>query len=201
MPDSMVKGALSEPATQQAWKKSQRRATSALVVWILTLPGFYVVATIVWEALWGSLPQYVIPLLVAASLIGIVVSQTRRERVKRMRRVLEIYPWQSHTQVAHATQNGSTHLRLPDPDNQEKGVTVPLRPSDNRRWRRVAPENPAREFWFAGDPRFAGVVALPGPRTLTLIEQRNALGREKHNPPRGVSAQAWDRAWAARSND
>ncbi|SDP65929.1 hypothetical protein SAMN04487981_13167 [Streptomyces sp. cf386] len=53
------------------------------------------------------------------------------------------------------------------------------------------------EVWFAGDPRFLGVVAVPGPRRLMGVAQREAVTSQMSARKRGVSPEARERAKAA----
>ncbi|MFI1616522.1 hypothetical protein ACH4VT_05980 [Streptomyces lydicus] len=54
-----------------------------------------------------------------------------------------------------------------------------------------------RTRWFAGAPRYLGVVATPGPRHLVLVAQREATDSRMSPRKRGVSPEARARARAA----
>ena len=64
-------------------------------------------------------------------------------------------------------------------------------------WVRGVRSGEIGEVWFAGDPRFLGVVAVPGPRRLFGVAQRTAVDDRMSARKRGVSAEAPERAKAA----
>ncbi|MGY6023118.1 hypothetical protein [Streptomyces spinosirectus] len=49
------------------------------------------------------------------------------------------------------------------------------------------------EVWFAGDPRFAGVIAVPGPRRLFLTHQL-ASSKVSTSDQQSASHEALERA-------
>ncbi|WP_405516172.1 hypothetical protein [Streptomyces canus] len=64
-------------------------------------------------------------------------------------------------------------------------------------WVRRVRSGEVGEVWFAGHPRFLGVVAVPGPRRLFGVAQRTAVDDRMSARRRGVSAEARERAKAA----
>ncbi|MFG3213593.1 hypothetical protein [Streptomyces tendae] len=117
-----------------------------------------------------------------------------------MLRILRAYPWE----IVRDAPRGLT--RRPEVMSKQYGwfeFLNPARPEQRlplvfpshlrRRWwsRRMAPRAKARlraeieTIWFAGDPRFIGVVAAPprwgkGPRRLHVIEQRTDARSGQH---------------------
>ncbi|ANJ09271.1 hypothetical protein [Streptomyces parvulus] len=135
----------------------------------------------------------------------------------RMLRIMRVYPWQ----VLHGAPHGlsdrpevtSRHygwFELPNPGRPEQCLPVVFTRHLRLEWwsRRMAPrakphlKSEIKEIWFAGDVRFAGVIAAPtprgtAPRRLQIIEQRmespdgqhlNEWGAGPHDLERGRRA-------------
>ncbi|MFI1562607.1 hypothetical protein ACH4ZX_05960 [Streptomyces sp. NPDC020490] len=104
----------------------------------------------------------------------------------RARRLLRQYPWQVHEAPESGIGNmpgvrsGHAWLKFPDPGTPGEQVTMVMHSHVRSVWwggrlgKRAKPERKAqvREVLFAGDPRSAGVIAVPGPRHLYVIHQR-----------------------------
>jgi hypothetical protein len=113
----------------------------------------------------------------------------------RMRRILRTYPWQVLQGVSHGLGNHSEvagkhygWFEFPNPAAPEQRLPLVFARHYRTEWwhRRMAPHaKPALHMqigtvWFAGDPRFIGLIAAPGkggtaPRRLHVLEQRMAL--------------------------
>ncbi|MCK8434425.1 hypothetical protein G3I77_15765 [Streptomyces sp. D2-8] len=102
----------------------------------------------------------------------------------RARRLLREYPWQVYKNpecgIGRIPEAGPADvwLKFPDPERTaEIGIVMRSHLRATFWVRRLGPGvKPAKasqveEVWFAGDPRFAGVIAVPGPRRLYVICQ------------------------------
>ncbi|MEV5883041.1 hypothetical protein AB0L74_10040 [Streptomyces sp. NPDC052020] len=192
----LTKTAYEDPATRAAWR---RTAASRLCAFLLSLASFvvwlYVVLlTPVW-ALWVLMPTLFM-LIYVAMLTTIKVSG-----LLSLRRVLRVYPWQSFPEAASTAKNGTTRFSFPDPEHPAgKRVSVTYGNwlgSGYTFWIRKVRSGEVGEVWFAGDPRFLGVVAVPGPRRLVQVAQREAVDSQMSARKRGVSPEARERARAA----
>jgi hypothetical protein len=95
----------------------------------------------------------------------------------RTRRILKMYPWHTHKRPESGigqipgAKLGDVWLTLPDPDQPDHAVRVIVYGHARSGWwrrrlgRGYESEKTAHvaEVWFAGDPRFAGVIAAQGP--------------------------------------
>ncbi|MET7380271.1 hypothetical protein ABZT08_15875 [Streptomyces sp. NPDC005526] len=119
------------------------------------------------------------------------------------RRILKVYPWQARTtpesgigQIPGA-KSGDVWLAFPDPDQPDGVVRVILHGHARSVWWRrrlgrgyeTEKTSQVAEVWFAGDPRFAGVVAVPGPRRLFLLYQLSS-GNASAETERNASPEA-----------
>lgn len=213
-------GATLEPATREWCARTRRRLKILLVVSVAGIPGWALVFAFVEVFLDVDL-VWMAYVLMTASMIGVGYYCLIQPRFKRYWRILEVYPWQRHDGVAQVANNGVPFFRLPVPGNPDspgnpgksespgKSVSIRVRFPDVRRWRRVVGENPKREVWFAGDPRIGGLLALPGPRGVSLALQGGSAGAaERTNEARGggpavrdISEDALNRAQAAGFGD
>ncbi|MFE4961999.1 hypothetical protein [Streptomyces sp. NPDC056660] len=197
MGDVTSRTAFDDPDTLRAWQRAQRRSTAALAFWGLSLPGFFVLGTLLWESLvGGSLPIYVIVPLVLASAIGIGLSERRRSHVKQMKGILAVYAWQDHPPLKSVHPGDVAHFQLPDPDASSKKVSVvALRYGLGKQWRATMTEARAQGFTLAGDPRFGVVISPREQRKLIAVQP-------KHPPltsgrPNEVDEASWRQARAA----
>ncbi|MFJ9708596.1 hypothetical protein [Streptomyces sp. NPDC101234] len=197
MGDETPRTAFDDPDTLRAWQRTLRRSTTALTFWSLSLPGFFVVATLLWESLvGGSLPVYVIVPLVLVSAVGIGLSERRRSHVKQMKGILSVYAWQDHAPLKSVHSGDIAHFQLPDPDASNQRVSVvALRYGLGKQWRAAMTEARDQGFALAGDPRFGIVITPRGQRELIAV-------RPKHPPlssgrPNGVDEASWQQAQAA----
>ncbi|MFB7493948.1 hypothetical protein ACFC09_04445 [Streptomyces sp. NPDC056161] len=200
MTDRAPEAALADPATLRAWKRARRRATAATVFWVLSLPGFFVLATIGWESFVGdSLPVYAVIILVLVSVVGIAVSDVRRVQLKKMRGILATYPWLDHPPLKAVVPADLDYLKVPHPDEPGRSVSVVVRRYglSGKRWRKAMTNARSQGFKFAGDPRFGAVIALDGPGELGFARPTHVLNPSKGTRPVGVSEGAWERAQAA----
>ncbi|MEU0966550.1 hypothetical protein ABZ357_14475 [Streptomyces sp. NPDC005917] len=197
MGDETRRTAFDDPDTLRAWQRARRRSTAALTFWSLSLPGFWVLATLLWESMvGGSLPVYVMVPLVLVSAVGIGLSERRRSHVKQMKGILTVYAWQDHPPLQSVLPGDVAHFQLPDPDASSKKVSVvALRYGLGKRWRASMTDARAQGFALAGDPRFGVVITPRGQHAFVAV-------RPKHPPltsgrPNGVDEVSWQQAQAA----
>ncbi|MFJ5609953.1 hypothetical protein ACIQCJ_11265 [Streptomyces sp. NPDC093221] len=178
-------GAVAEPATREWCARSRGRLRALLVVSAAGIPGWALVFAFL-DVFLDIDVTWLAYVLMTASMLGLGWWALIQPRYKRYWRVLQVYPWQRLDGVAQVADNGVPFFRLPVPDNPDKDVSIRVRFPDVRRWRRVLGENAKREVWFAGDPRIGGVLALPGPRGVSLVRQGGAAGAaERTDEARG----------------
>ncbi|MDH6217752.1 hypothetical protein [Streptomyces pseudovenezuelae] len=200
MGDEPPRTAFDDPDTLRAWQRARRRATAATTFWVLSVPGFFVLETIGWESLvGGSLPAYVMVVPILVSVIGITVSDSRRVQLKNMRGILATYPWQDRSPLKRIAPADLSRLKIPNPDDLDKSVSVVVRRYGllSKRRRDAVANASTSGFKYAGDPRFATVIALQGAGELGTARPAHALSAGKGDRPDGVSEAAWQRARAA----
>ncbi|MFI5683775.1 hypothetical protein [Streptomyces sp. NPDC051636] len=106
----------------------------------------------------------------------------------RTRRLLREWPWKVFVAPESGIGKipgggmGDVWLSFPDPERPEEKVPVILHGHIRSAWWRrrlgrgftTRKTAQVKEIWFAGDPRAAGVIAVPGPRRLFVIYQRSS---------------------------
>jgi hypothetical protein len=200
MTDRAPEVALADTATLRAWQGERRRSRTAMVLWTLCLPGYAVLAAIAVEQHWASQLAMNIGAVPVVLVIvgGLVVSGLRWEQLGSMRGVLETYPWQVIPPIGKAHPAGIEYFQLPDPDEPAKRVRVAFRRFGlGKRWQRAVADARSAGFACAGDPRFACVVALPGPRHLLAVRPQHTYVTDRDTRPDSVSEAAWKHAQAA----
>ncbi|MFV8186141.1 hypothetical protein [Streptomyces sp. AF1B] len=200
MGDETSHAAFDDPDTLRAWRRARARATAATTFWVISLPGLFVLTLIGWESLVGSsLPAYVMPVPILVSVIGVAVADSRRVQLKKMRGILAIYPWQNHPPLNSNASADVSYLKIPNPDDRQKSVSVTVRRYGllGKRWRNALTNAHTQGFQFAGDPRFGAVIALQGVTELGAARPTHALDTTGGARPRAVSDEAWQRARAA----
>lgn len=191
----LTKTAYEDPATRRAWR---RTAVFRVVSFLLSLASFVlwlyvVVMTPVWT-LWILFPVLLVLIWNALRTLSDALV------VVRLRRVLKVYPWQGHSEAVSTAKNGTTRFALPDPDGPEKQISLKWGDwlgSGATFWVREVKKGKVGDIWFAGDPRFLGVVAAPGPRRMIPLAQPEAVNGRMSPRKRGVSPEAKERAKAA----
>ncbi|MFH8569003.1 hypothetical protein [Streptomyces sp. NPDC017993] len=127
-------------------------------------------------ALPGSILSWGFPALwmvsMALSLCFARAAVSTRSALLR-RRILRTYPWQQMSAAVQRDAAGPHKLALPHPDAPGKEIQL-LLPSALPD---AIPDASPDEVWFAGDPRYMGVVALPGPRRMATVLPPAALDR------------------------
>ncbi|GCD44217.1 hypothetical protein GKJPGBOP_03909 [Streptomyces paromomycinus] len=192
------KTAWQDPMTRRAWRRTAVLRCAALPAWLL---GF-----LAWLFAVVMTPAWLLVLWLPVLCVGIwytLLAVIATTSLARTRRVLRVYPWQVGVAEAKPKENGSTRFVVSDPERPEKTVSLGhggLIGTRGHFWVRAVKSGHVTETWFAGDPRYLGVVAAPGPRHLLWVAQREAT--DSRMPPRkkGVSpaARAMARAAGAR---
>ncbi|WP_431952875.1 hypothetical protein [Actinacidiphila sp. bgisy167] len=193
---AQFKTAWEHPPTRRAWVRTVLFRSVTLLVWLAALPAwlYAVLLTPVWTlVIW--MPVFFVVLYYAILAVGGVLP------LPGLRRVLRHYPWQVHPgSVAEPVKTGGTRFVFPDPERS--GKTVALRHGGylgggRTFWVRGVRAGGVTEVWFAGDPRFIGAVAAPGPARLIRCAQREAVDDRMSARRQGVSPEARERARAA----
>ncbi|MFI1437617.1 hypothetical protein [Streptomyces fructofermentans] len=177
------------PATRRAWAGHVTMNFVSLLGW-----------TGGWIALLGisiGMPEWVVWILVPGFIYGpyrAAIQIYRFGSTIRMLRILRTYPWQVLRDVPHGlTERHEVAGRqygwfeFLNPARPEMSIALVFGQHFGTGWwsRRMAPRSDARlksqiaTVWFAGDPRFVGLIAAPtrggtAPRRLHILEQRTA---------------------------
>lgn len=114
----------------------------------------------------------------------------------RMSRILRTYPWRRQPDGLRLNKGEKAVFVLPDPDNGQKTASPKEPGLFFKRWDRIAKKGFKEELWYAGDPRFAVVVAKPGLRAMGYARQPTAFNPRTSPRSRGLSAEARQRALA-----
>lgn len=192
------KTAWEDPDTRRVWRRAAMSRCAALLIWLL---GFFA-----WLFAVVMTPSWLLVLWMPMLCVGIwyaLLAVIAAASLTRTLRVLRVYPWQVGIAEARPKKNGSTQFVVPDPERPEKTVSLRyggLIGTKGHFWVRAVKSGRATEAWFAGDPRYLGVVAAPGPRRLLWVAQREATDSRMSPRKRGVSpgARALARAAGAR---
>ncbi|MFE0329606.1 hypothetical protein ACFW08_23020 [Streptomyces sp. NPDC058960] len=162
--------------------------------------------SLAWVALWWGtvyltvlLPTAAVVLMVLVLVvIGIlaILALGRLFRAWRMRRILAVYPWRQQSGAVRITKAKDALFVLPDPDSPETTVSLKVAAGLFRSWSREALKGYDKELWYAGDPRFACVVAKPGLRGLGYLVQPTAYNPRTSPRRKGLSEEARRRARA-----
>ena len=171
-----------DQATRRAWTKLLICAALGQVLWPaawVTLLAWYVSMSVTWT-LW----LFFVPM--AYAFYRTFLQWAYWRGAFRARLILRQYPWQMYEAPESGIGNipgvrkGYAWLNIPNPEVPDQQVTMVMHSHVRSIWwggrlgKRAGAERKAqvREIWFAGDPRFAAVLAVPGPRRLYVIHQR-----------------------------
>ncbi|WP_055702589.1 hypothetical protein [Streptomyces silaceus] len=189
------------PPTRRAWLQHMAMNVVGLIGWLIGWIALLGISTRTPDwVVWVFMPYFIYGLYRAVVQVGYFPAGLR------MRRILRTYPWQVLCGVprglaAHpAAQDDGIWIELPDPTDQEEKIPLVFTSHFRSYWwmRRIGgprtkPELKAQlePLWFAGDPRFLGVVAASRrggevPRRLRALQQPSALGKA----PAGLSRDA-----------
>ncbi|MFF4897019.1 hypothetical protein [Streptomyces sp. NPDC001068] len=181
MPPTHLPTAWDDPETRRAWAKLITCAFLGQILWPAVWLGlllWYVTMSITWT-LW----LFFVPLLY--SFYRAFLQPAYISWAFHTRRLLRAYPWQEFEKpesgigrIPGATA-GDVWLRLPNPERPGEILALILKVHTRSMWWRrrlgrsysTAKTAQAEKVWFAGDPRFAAVIAAPGPRRLYVLHQ------------------------------
>lgn len=191
-----------DSATVGAWKQLFTFAVVGQILWPAACIGTFVLMILVGRwSMWVMLPAIVYALYRSFLQRQYIVAALQA------RRILKVYPWQTHKtpesgigQIPGA-KLGDVWLAFPNPDRLDDAVHIILHGHARSAWwrrrlgRGYETEKTAQvaEIWFAGDPRFAGVIAVPGPKRLFLLYQLETPSAHADGE-RGASPESLERA-------
>ncbi|MFV8187848.1 hypothetical protein [Streptomyces sp. AF1B] len=169
-----------DPDSRSAWTKLFTWAVLGQVLWPLICVGTLLLIVGPEWPVWLCF----VPLLYSA--YRTVLQYRYFTEAFQIRRILREYAWQvfatpeSGIGGVPGAKSGDVWLKLPNPERSDDLVAMILHGHVRSPWWRrrlgpgVKPQRKAQvaEIWFAGDVRFAGVLAVPGPGRLFLLYQR-----------------------------
>ncbi|MGW1004888.1 hypothetical protein [Streptomyces sp. NPDC002520] len=201
MTDHGTDAAFADPATVRAWRRERRRSRTNLILWIFSLLGSVVIVAILRDWVGNFVATTILVLLVTVTAVGIGFVSLRWEHLSQMRDVLRAYPWQNHPPLGKAHPAGIEYFHLPDPDGTQKSIKVAFRRYGlGKNWQRAVMDSRSAGFRFAGDPRYACVVALPGYRKLLAVRPQHPHLNSDGTRPERVTEASWQRAQEAGIN-
>ncbi|MEV7324737.1 hypothetical protein [Streptomyces sp. NPDC093970] len=182
MPVTHQPTAWDDPATRRAWVKLLFCAVLGQLFWPAAWTGLlagYVSMSVTWT-LW----LFFVPM--AYTFYRTFLQVAYWQGAFRARGLLRRYPWQmfdapeSGIGDVPEARSGYAWLKFPEPDAPNRQVTMVMHSHVRSIWwggrlgkrAKAARKEQVREIWFAGDPRFAAVIAVPGPRHLYVIRRR-----------------------------
>lgn len=197
------------PPTRRAWANQLTMNTIAFICWFLTPWALLAVLVVILSP--AFVPIFVIPF--GYSLYRTLIAFAFFMVYVRMRRILQNYPWRldrapyslsQHPESPHKEQ----WIEFPNPERP--GEQIPLHFLKHFRgywWqRRMAPrakpelKAQLEPIWFAGDPRFFGVIAVsssPPSKTADLKPRRLHVLTQ----PNAIYAPGDHNSWQATAND
>ncbi|WP_371546237.1 hypothetical protein OG266_15555 [Streptomyces sp. NBC_00554] len=177
--------AFDDPETRRNWQLARLRAGAVLPPVIILLLATLVVMGMLgdrpttqpmWMRVVGLLCVVAAPFTFAYALysLGPVL------RLRRIRRILRVYPWEYRASVRPAPGVKDT-MALPvrvrtDPDGDWSRTMRAVNPLQRKRWTGEMEHG----AWFAGDPEFGGVIALPGATDLMTLERGTRTPPDLH---------------------
>ncbi|GGO57854.1 hypothetical protein GCM10012287_54700 [Streptomyces daqingensis] len=180
------------PGTRAALGKWLAQHTAKSLGWLVALVALLYCTVVVlppWAA-WIPVPAF------GLLMYCLMTSLLRMSNFRRMYLILINYPWLQQHDGVHMSKGKVAVFVLPDPDNPAKTAS-PKEPGVLlKRWNRVVRKGFKDELWYAGDPRFAVVVAEPGFRSMGYARQPTAFSPRTSPRSRGLSPEARRRAMA-----
>lgn len=183
--------AWAHPPTHRAWLDHMATNIVGLIGWVAAWIGLLAVLVVFLSPGFAFL---FIPFLLY-SMYRAVLQLRYFPAAFRMRRILQTYPWQ----ILRSVPSGLTQhpevlgrqygwFELPNPASPEQLLPLVFPQHLRTEWwsRRLAPrakpelKAQVEAVWFAGDPRFIGLIAAPtpdgkAPRRLHILQQQSRL--------------------------
>lgn len=195
--------------TRLSWSGHVLRCVVGLLWWLASWFGLLYVLVVHLSPIFALL--FVLPLCYC--FYRMVVQLCYFRPALRMRRIMRTYPWQVLRSIPHGladhTEVSSKHygwFEMPNPAHPQRRLPLVFSRHYCTEWwhRRMAPRaKPALKaeietLWFAGDPRFIGLIAVPGrsgntPRRLHVLEQRMAVHDGQRFADWGATAEDVER--------
>ncbi|MBT2504801.1 hypothetical protein J7I98_02605 [Streptomyces sp. ISL-98] len=101
-------------------------------------------------------------------------------RLRRIRKVLREYPWEYRSSVRPCHDVKDTMALVvqlkADADSDWSKTMRAVNPLRRKRWTGAMEQG----AWFAGDPEFGGVIAVPGGRDLMTLERGSRTPVEEY---------------------
>lgn len=201
MRNESTQGALGDHETLQAWKRTKRRITWALISCLFSLFVLPFLALAAWQQVVEGMTAVPLIIVLAPALFWTVVVSLRWDQVKAVRPILETYAWQAMPAAPKRHEAAAKEkFKIPNPDNPAKNVDIVARRSTvGTKWKRTVTAAADEGFMFAGDPRFRGVIALRGLDHLVVVRPRQPFLNHSGRPDE-VSQRAWQLAVAAKAS-
>ncbi|RFU83109.1 hypothetical protein DY218_29420 [Streptomyces triticagri] len=171
--------------TRETWQRMRLRAGAAVPLVVLLLLGTVTVMGLLGvrtggEPMWMRIGGLVC--LVAAPFVFVLALYSLGPilRLRRMRRILRVYPWQ-YCAAVRPCPGVRDVMALPVQLQAEEGGewSHPMRavnPVQRKRWTGAMEQG----AWFAGDPDFGGVIAEPGGRELMTVEHGSSTAADRY---------------------
>ncbi|NGN70218.1 hypothetical protein G5C51_40835, partial [Streptomyces sp. A7024] len=182
--------------TATAWDDpATRRVIRVRVAWAVLLQVLLLGLVVAPFVMPRGTPGWAAVLAPVMSLCAVYGSFALRRRMvltSRMRSLLKMYPWRAYGGPDVAASGGVGFV-FPDPGPAGGGrrIAVELPDVPGVVWwlERLDPSAPSdlraelEDLWYAGDPRYAGVIALPGPYRPTNLFQPGSYGDRRGEEP------------------
>ncbi|MGW0550017.1 hypothetical protein [Streptomyces altiplanensis] len=196
----LIKCAFDDPGTRTAWRRARRRVVGRFIACLIVSLALLVLLSLyATDTKKGGLAGLGIALflgLVVPCMLYVYIGSLLR--LRRIRRVLRSYPWElraaarKHPHVSES-YGVAAQVKTGNGDDDWSPAMLSRNPLRWNRWD-TAMESGA---WFAGDPAFGGVVALPGGSGLMTFERRSRMSIDEFREI-GRDAERMGRARSAR---
>ncbi len=185
-----------EPGARRAWFRHLGANLLRLVGW----PGASVAVLVLYLAFLPSWTAIFVVLLLGGFLYCLAGALFGRlPNTLTMLRILRTYPWRQQSDGVRLRNGKAAVFVLPDPDRPESTASPKEPGLFFKQWERIVRKGFSDVLWYAGDPRFAVVVAKPGLKAMGYARQPTAFNRRTSPRSRGLSPDARRRAVAIRA--
>jgi hypothetical protein len=196
------------PPTCHAWCRHLAMNAIGLLGWFMIAVSSLGLLVGVFTPAWSVL---FVPLM-AYAVYRVIVQWVYFSLARAMQRILWHYPWQLISKASYGLKAhpdapvSAMWVALPDPADPERAVPLLFRSHLRQNWwiarmrPRAKPEKSAQlePLWFAGDPRFFGVIAVTGrrgaPKRLYRLSQPGVFHPRAGAERRDAAGEDVDRA-------